>query len=63
MQIEPLYEEFLTYLAVERNSAKLTVESYRSDGRVFVRFLDDTGVTLEVEAVTKRRDRPAPRRY
>jgi site-specific recombinase XerD len=53
MQIEPLYEEFLTYLAVERNSAKLTVEAYRSDGRVFRGFLDEAGVACEVEAVTK----------
>ena len=53
MQIEPLYEEFLTYLAVERNSARLTVEAYRSDGRVFLGFLDEAGVAREVGAVTK----------
>jgi site-specific recombinase XerD len=52
--IEALYEEFLTYLAVERNSAKLTVDSYRSDARMFLKFLDEAGVTHEVEAVTKQ---------
>ena len=53
MRIEPLYEEFLTYLSVERNCAKLTVESYRSDGRVFLRALDEIGIGHEVEAITK----------
>ena len=54
MRIEPLYEEFLTYLAVERNSAKLTVEAYRSDGRVFVGFLDEHEVAHVVGDVTKQ---------
>jgi site-specific recombinase XerD len=54
MQIEPLYDEFLTYLSVERNSARLTIEAYRSDGRVFVGFLDEHGAPREAEAVTKQ---------
>ena len=53
MRIEPLYEEFLTYLSIERNCAKLTVEAYRSDGRVFLRALDEMGIEHEVEAITK----------
>ncbi|NSW58639.1 MAG: tyrosine-type recombinase/integrase [Armatimonadetes bacterium] len=53
MRIEPLYEEFLTYLAVERNCAKLTVEAYQSDGRMFLRFLEELGSGPDVEAVTK----------
>lgn len=53
MRIEPLYEEFLTYLAVERNCAKLTVEAYQSDSRMFLRFLEELGSGPDVEAVTK----------
>ena len=53
MRIEPLYEEFLTYLAVERNCARLTVDAYRSDLRVFLTFLDEQDLPPEVEAITK----------
>jgi len=53
MRIEPLYEEFLTYLSVERNSSPLTVDAYRSDGRAFRRYLHEHEVDTEVEEVTK----------
>jgi len=54
MQIEPLYEEFLTYLSVERNCSPLTITAYRSDGRLFLRSLADQSVPAEVEAVTRQ---------
>jgi len=59
MRIDSAYEEFLTYLAIERNCAVLTVEAYQSDGRVFLRYLAEEGVAAEVEAV----DRQVLRRY
>lgn len=54
MQIQPLYEEFLTYLSVERNGAKLTVDAYRSDCRVFLQFLELQGVSPTVESVSRQ---------
>ena len=54
MRIDPLYQEFLTYLAVERNCAKLTIEAYASDGRMFLKALSDLDVSSEAEAITKQ---------
>jgi len=38
MRIELPYEEFLTYLSVERNCSPLTIEAYKSDGRLFLQY-------------------------
>ena len=54
MRIEPLYEEFLTYLSVERNCSKLTIEAYRSDGRAFCRALDELEIPHDVDQVSKQ---------
>jgi site-specific recombinase XerD len=54
MKIQPLYEEFLTYLAVERNCSPLTIEAYQSDGRMFQRALSELGGEDEVEMVTRQ---------
>lgn len=59
MRIEPLYEEFLTYLSVERNCSPLTVTAYESDGRLFLESLSDQGVVPEIESV----DRLVVRQY
>jgi site-specific recombinase XerD len=52
MRIEPLYEEFLTYLEVERDSSPLTITSYRSDGKLFVASLGHLGVEPQIDAVS-----------
>lgn len=54
MRIESVYDEFLTYLSLERNSSPLTVDSYRSDGRVFLRLLDEHDAAHEIEAVSRQ---------
>ncbi len=54
MRIEPLYEEFLSYLLVERNCSPLTVQAYRSDGRSFIEAFDELGLPHEVQAVGKQ---------
>ena len=53
MRIEPLYEEFLTYLSVERNCSPLTVTAYQSDGRLFLASLADQSEPPEIESVTR----------
>jgi site-specific recombinase XerD len=53
MPIEPLYEESLTHLSVEHNGSPLTVDAYRSDGRIFLRYLQEHETAPEVEAITK----------
>lgn len=52
MRIEPLYNEFLTHLELERDCSPLTVSSYRSDGKLFVEALGDLGVEPQIGAVT-----------
>jgi site-specific recombinase XerD len=53
MRIEPLYQEFLTYLSVERNCSPLTVTAYQSDGRLFLESLADQALPAETESVTR----------
>ena len=53
MRIEPLYQEFLTYLSVERNCSPLTVTAYQSDGRLFLTSLADQSEPPEIESVTR----------
>ena len=53
MRIEPLYQEFLTYLSVERNCSPLTVTAYQSDGRLFLASLADQSELPEIESVTR----------
>ena len=54
MQIQTAYQEFLAYLAVERNCSPLTISAYRSDCRLFLEALAAEGAPAEVEAVDKR---------
>ena len=53
MRIEPLYQEFLTYLSVERNCSPLTVTAYQSDGRLFLESLADQALPAETESVSR----------
>jgi integrase/recombinase XerC len=59
MRIESLYEEFLTYLAVERDCSPLTVAAYRSDAVTLKKALGDLGIAHEIQAI----DRQVIRRY
>jgi len=52
MQLQPLIEEFLTYLEVERGYSRLTVRSYRSDLAIWRRDLAKQGVAPQTEAIT-----------
>ena len=54
MRIEPLYKEFLTYLELERDCSPLTVSSYKSDGKLFIKALGEFGVEPQIEAVTEQ---------
>ena len=53
MELQPLYEEFLTYLAVERNCSPLTISAYRDDARSLFRYLGAEGTAPTVEAMTR----------
>ncbi|MBU0609244.1 MAG: site-specific integrase, partial [Armatimonadetes bacterium] len=53
MELQPLYQEFLTYLAVERNSSPLTISAYRDDGRSLSRYLEAEGVPPAVGSITR----------
>jgi len=54
MLIELLYEEFLSYLEVERDYSTLTVSAYRCDGKLFLEALAELSVEPKVESVTKQ---------
>ncbi len=52
MRLEPLAEEFYSYLRNERGSSELTITAYRYDFRLFTKFLDEQGISHELDAVT-----------
>jgi len=52
MRIEPLYQEFLTYLQLERSYSPHTLVAYRSDFNVFTRFLGEADGSANVEGIT-----------
>jgi len=54
MQVQSLYEEFLSYLSVERNCSPLTLSSYRSDWSVFLQALSELGVSVKLSAITRQ---------
>lgn len=53
MELQPLYDEFLTYLAVERNCSPLTISAYRDDGRSLSRYLEAEGIAPAVESIAR----------
>ena len=59
MPLVPLFEEFLSYLAVECNRSPLTITAYRSDFRLFTQCPGQAGQHLGPEDV----DRQLIRRY
>jgi site-specific recombinase XerD len=59
MHINSLYEEFLSYLDLERGYSALTITAYRSDCRLFLRALKRIGCEPDVEAI----DRQVIRQY
>jgi len=59
VELTPLYEEFLSYLDLERGRSPLTVKSYRSDFRLFQRYLNQANT----EADVSNTNRQAIRRY
>ncbi|MEN6547565.1 MAG: tyrosine-type recombinase/integrase [Armatimonadia bacterium] len=53
MELHPLYEEFLTYLAVERNCSPLTISAYRDDARSLFRHLEAEGIAPNAGNITR----------
>jgi len=53
MEIPTLYEEFLSYLDLERAYSPLTIIAYRSDGRLFLRYLQGAQHQPSLEAVDR----------
>lgn len=53
MELQPLYDEFLTYLAVERNCSPLTISAYRDDARSLFRHLEGEGVAPNTGSITR----------
>lgn len=51
MLIENVAREFFVYLDAEKGCSQATVEAYRSDLRLFLRFLQGDGCPAEVERV------------
>jgi len=47
MSLPELHEEFLSYLAIERNYSPRTVSAYRSDFRRFMGYI----ISQEIEAL------------
>lgn len=54
MRIEPLHEEFLAYLEVERGHSPLTIGAYRSDARLSAGALDEMGAEPNLESLTSQ---------
>ena len=52
MQLEPLADEFYSYLTNERGASAKTIQAYRSDLKDFLSFLDDQGSAHDAETVT-----------
>jgi len=52
MELQPLYDEFLTYLAVGRNCSPLTISEYRDDARSLFRHLEPGGVAPYTGSIT-----------
>ena len=52
MRIDQLADEFYLHLEAEKASSPLTITSYRSDLRDFVRYLEGHDVVPEVEVIT-----------
>lgn len=59
MEMALLYEEFLSYLDLERGCSPLTIKSYRSDFRLFRRYLKQANIAADVSNT----DRQTIRRY
>lgn len=57
--IEDLFDEFLNYLKAEKNASKSTITSYSTDFFVFLTFLKNNKITLDVEKIRT----PDLRRY
>ena len=53
MDLSALHEEFLTYLEIERNYSPLTVTAYRSDFRLFLRYLEASATLRELAALDR----------
>ncbi len=52
MRIVDLADQFYLHLEAEKASSPLTVSSYRSDIRDLLRFLDESQIEPEIEAIT-----------
>ena len=51
MEIPPLYEEFLSYLDLERAYSPLTITACRSDARLFLRYLQEARHQPSLDAI------------
>jgi len=54
MEMAPLYEELLSYLDLERGCRPLTIKSYRSDFRLFRRYLKQANTEADVSNTNRQ---------
>ncbi len=54
MNIWDYFEEFIDYMAVEKNASDHTKANYRSDFKIFTNFLVTNGIKPELETITTR---------
>ena len=59
MALMCLHDEFLSYLDLERGCSPATIRAYRTDFRLFLRFLESIEISPDIGAV----DKPVLRRY
>lgn len=51
LKVQNIFNEFLDYLRSERNASELTCDSYISDFKIFLSFLIENGIPVDVQKI------------